>query len=254
LADTDPRVSPRRLSGTRCNHWEHLLPTAENHLIALLPRKDRKRLLSVCEPVQLVLAKVLCEHGGPTEHVYFPKEGFISLVAHVDQHPGLEVGMIGREGMLGAQVVLGVRVAPLHGVVQGTGAAWRIETAAFERELLASEALQRGLHLYIQVLMTQLAASAACLRFHMIGPRMARWLLMTQDRAHSDAFPVTHEFLSYMLGVRRVGITIAAGVLQRAGLIECHRGELKVLDRKGLEAAACSCYASDRRAYSDLID
>jgi CRP-like cAMP-binding protein len=150
-------------------------------------------------------------------------------------------------------VVLGVRVAPLHGVVQGTGAAWRIETAAFERELLASEALQRGLHLYIQVLMTQLAASAACLRFHMIGPRMARWLLMTQDRAHSDAFPVTHEFLSYMLGVRRVGITIAAGVLQRAGLIEYHRGELKVLDRKGLEAAACSCYASDRRAYSDLI-
>ena len=229
------------------------MATAENHLIELLPRKDRKSLLAICEPVQLVLADVLCEPGDPTRHVYFPTDGFISVVAVIAGHPGLEIGMVGREGMLGAQLALGVAAVPMHALVQGAGAAWRIGVGDFRRELSRSAALRRGLNRYIHVLMVQLGTSSACLRFHMIGPRLARWLLMTQDRAHADGFHVTHEFLAYMLGVRRVGITTAAVALQRSGLIVYHRGELTVLDRTGLEAAACSCYASDLAVYAEAI-
>ncbi len=223
---------------------------AENHLIALLPRKDRTRLLALCQQVHLTLAEVLCDPGKPTRHVYFPTTSFISLVTLVEGSPGLEVGMVGAEGMLGSELALGVVTSPLHSVVQGPGAAWRIPVAAFRAELARSPALKRLLDRYVYVLMAQLTDSAGCLRFHQIGPRLARWLLMSQDRARADKFRVTQEFLAYMLGVRRVGITTAAGSLQRAGLIEYHRGEVTVLDRKGLEAAACGCYAADRKAYA----
>ena len=211
------------------------------------------RLLAICEPVELVMEEVLSEVGIPTRYVYFPTEGFISLVTAIKGRPILEVGMIGREGMLGTQLTLGVRAAPLHALVQGPGAAWRIGAVAFRRELALSPALQRGLNRYIYVMMMQLASAASCLRFHEIGQRLARWLLMTQDRAHSDSFHITHEFLAYMLGVRRVGVTTAASVLQRGGLIKYHRGEIQVLNRRGLEAAACSCYADDREAYAKML-
>jgi CRP-like cAMP-binding protein len=229
------------------------LAAVENHLIELLPRTDRQRLIAACEPFPLVLADVLCERGEATRHVYFPTDGFISLVTTIDNHPGLEVGMVGREGMLGAQLALGVVLTPLRALVQGEGTARRIGTGAFRREVAHSAALQRCLNRYLYVLMAQLAASAACLRFHLIGPRLARWLLMSQDRAHSDSFRVTHEFLAYMLGVRRVGVTVAAGALQHSGLIRYHRGAMTVLDRKGLEAAACDCYVADQKAYAEMI-
>lgn len=229
------------------------MATVENHLIELLPRTDRQRLIAACEPFRLVLGDVLCERGEATHHVYFPTDGFISLVTTIDNHPGLEVGMVGREGMLGAQLALGVVSTPLRALVQGEGLAWRIGARAFRREVAHSPALQRCLNRYLYVLMAQLAASAACLRFHLIGPRLARWLLMSQDRAHSDSFRVTHEFLAYMLGVRRVGVTMAAGALQRSGLIRYHRGQMTVLDRTGLEAAACDCYAADQTAYGAMV-
>jgi CRP-like cAMP-binding protein len=229
------------------------LATVENHLIELLPRKARRRLLAICEPVNLSLAEVLGEPGKPTRYVYFPTESFISLVAVVDGSPGVEVGMVGFEGMLGAHVGLGVVSAPFRALVQGEGAAWRVGIAAFRRELTDSKVLQVSLYRYLYVLMAQQTASAGCLRFHMIGQRLARWLLMSQDRAHGNSFHVTHEFLAYMLGMRRVGITTAASVLQRSGLITYRRGELTVLNRSGLEAAACSCYAADRQTYADLL-
>jgi CRP-like cAMP-binding protein len=199
------------------------------------------------------MGEILGEVGMPTPYVYFPTVGFVSLVTADKGRPVLEVGMVGREGMLGAQLVLGVATAPLHAVVQGAGAAWRIGASEFSRELARNSALQRGLNRYVYVTMAQLASSAFCLRFHQIGPRLARWLLMTQDRAHSDSFHITHEFLAYMLGVRRVGITTAASVLQRDGLIKYRRGAIQVLNRRGLKAVACSCYAADREAYVKVL-
>jgi CRP-like cAMP-binding protein len=229
------------------------LPDLKNQLIERLPRHDRVRLLALCEPVPLALAEVLCEPGETTRHVYFPTRGFVSLITLIEGSPGLEVGMVGREGMLGVQLALGVATVPLHALVQGAGSAWRIGVKPFRAELARSPALQRTLGRYAYVLMSQLARSAACLRFHQIGPRLARWLLMSQDRADADAFHVTHEFLAYMLGVRRVGITAAAGALHQLGLIEYHRGQLTVLDRGGLEKAACGCYEVDRTGYAALF-
>ena len=225
----------------------------ENQLIELLPRADRVRLLAACERVQLVLSEVLQEPGTPTRHAYFPTDGFISMLAMSEGHPGVEVGMVGREGMVGANLALGVGTANLRALVQGAGGAWRISAASLKRELAKSKSLQSGLNRYLHVLMGQLATSAACLRYHQIGPRLARWLLMSQDRAGRDTFQVTQEFLAYMLGVRRVGITVAAGALQRSGLIAYHRGDFTVLDRTGLEAAACSCYQTDRQTYAATV-
>jgi CRP-like cAMP-binding protein len=229
------------------------MAVTENHLIALLARRDRMRLIAISESVQLELGTMLCQPGQPTRHVYFPNDSFISLVTAIEGEPGLEVGMVGREGMLGAQLVLGVSSIPLHAVVQGAGTARRIAAAPFRRELAASKALQNALNRYLYVLMAQLATSAACTRFHSVGPRLARWLLMTQDRAHAESFHLTHEFLAHMLGVRRVGITGAASDLQRRGLIGYHRGEITVVDRAGLKEAACGCYAADQRAYDRML-
>jgi CRP-like cAMP-binding protein len=156
--------------------------------------------------------------------------------------------------MVGVQLVLGVVTAPLQALVQGSGGALRVGATAFIAELAANPALRNGLNRYLYVLMNQLASSASCLRFHQLSPRLARWLLMTQDRAHKDSFHVTHEFLAYMLGVRREGVTQAAKLLSDSGLIEYRRGAVRVLNRAGLKAAACSCYATDRRAYGKLLD
>lgn len=226
---------------------------AQNHLIELLPAADRRRVLARCERVPLVMAEVLAEPGSTTAHAWFPVDGFVSLVTRVDRHPGLEVGMVGREGLLGVQLALGVTDTPLRALVQGPGMAWRIGTADFQAELAHSARLQVLVQHYLYVRMAQLAVSAACLRFHRIAPRLARWLLLSHDRAHADQFTVTHEFLATMLGVRRVGITTAAVALQRQGLISYRRGALQVLDRAGLEQAACSCYAAECRVYDGLL-
>jgi len=229
------------------------VPAADNHLIDLLPRPERKRLLALCEPVNLVLRDILVEAVTEPPHVWFPRRGFISLIASTDGKPSLEVGMVGREGMLGTHLALGCTVAPQQALVQGSGSAWRIGSRQFRGELDRSPALRRILNRYVYVVMTQLAGTAACLRFHQIGPRLARWLLMSEDRALSPQFHVTQEFLAYMLGVRRVGVTTAAAALQRQGLITYRRGELTVNDRAGLELAACSCYAVDCGTYHTLL-
>ena len=161
--------------------------------------------------------------------------------------------MVGREGMCGVQVALRVPTQPLHALVQGPGAAWRLTIGAFRRELNRNAALQVIMGRYVYVLMTQLACAAACTRFHQIDARLSRWLLMMQDRAHADTFGVTQEFLGYMLGVRRVGISAAAATLQHQGLIHYRRGRVTVIDRQRLQTASCSCYAEDRRAYAQVM-
>jgi len=230
-------------------HPEGTVADAQNRILEALPRADRVRLMAACEPCVLLQSQVLCEHGDVLRHVYFPVDGSIALVSQIDVHPGVEVGLVGREGMVGAHLALGVAAAPMRAVVQGAGASWRLASAAFNREIARNGPLHRSVDAYVYVAIEQMSAAVACRRFHLIAPRLARWLLMSQDRAHADHFHITHEFLAYMLGVRRVGVTVAAGMLQRAGLIAYHRGEVAVLDRAGLEAAACSCYASDLQAY-----
>jgi len=224
-----------------------------NRLLTALPRKDRQHFLAGCEQVQLVFADVLCEPGDPVRHVYFPTGSYISLVSPVDSHASLEVALVGNEGMHGIALVLGVNVSPLHALVQGEGPALRMSAAPFRRELQHSPALQRGLNRYIYVRMSQFAQTAACTRFHVVEERLARWLLMTQDRAFSDELHITHEFLAFMLGVRRVGITKAAGALQKRKLINYSRGTITVLDRPGLEAAACGCYRADKATYDRIM-
>lgn len=225
------------------------MAAVQNHIIERLPSRERKSLLAVCEPVQLMLGEVLCEADTPAQHVYFPTHGFISLVTQIDSHSGLEMGMVGREGMVGVHLALGVANSPLRALVQGAGASWRVGAGAFNTVLESSPVLQRELNRYVYVLMAQAVTSAGCLRFHLIGPRLARWLLMSGDRAHAVHFHVTHEFLAFMMGVRRVGVTVAANELQRRGLISYRRGAMSVVDREGLENAACSCYAADQAVY-----
>jgi CRP-like cAMP-binding protein len=220
-----------------------------NALLAALPRKDRLHLIAGCEEVSLVLSDVLFEARDRIRNVHFPVSGFISLLTPVDPSTRLEVGLVGDEGMLGTPLVLGVAVSPLQALVQGAGTALRMDAAPFRRELARSAALQQVLDRYLFVRMSQLGQAAGCTRFHLVEARLARWLLMTRDRAHSNRFHITHEFLATMLGVRRAGVTKAASTLQKHRLIRYSRGDIDVLDAVGLEKAACSCYRADRETY-----
>ncbi|QCB45569.1 Crp/Fnr family transcriptional regulator [Hydrogenophaga sp. PAMC20947] len=230
------------------------MPQAENDLIQQLPQAARKRLLDQCEPFDLELSAELSVRGQPLSHAHFPLEGFISLVIDVDDYPALEVGMVGRESMLGSELVLGLAKTPWRALVQGAGKSWRIEAEALRKECIASPELRQVMKTSLLVRLHQQTLASACERFHMLGPRLARWLLMSQDRAQADCFHVTQEFMALMLGVRRVGVTEAAGEFQQNGLIKYHRGELTVLDRSALEAQACSCYAADKLLYKELTE
>ena len=226
---------------------------AINRLLEALPSSDRRRVLAECETVELAFGDLLYTPWERLSHVYFPTTTFISLIMPVDDSDSLEVGLIGNEGMFGIQLVLGVDASPVRAVVQGGGSALRMDAAPFRRELARSQTLQRKIDRYVFVHLSQLAQTAACTRFHVVEARLARWLLMTQDRAHADNFQITQEYLAFMLGVRRVGITKAASSLQKRKLIHYRRGNITVLDRRGLKTASCGCYKADRESYDRIL-
>jgi CRP-like cAMP-binding protein len=206
-----------------------------------------------CDQIDLRFGDVVCESGERIRHVYFPKESFISLLTTLDDGARLEVGIVGDEGMVGTALALGIDVWPQHALVQGAGTAWRMSASAFRNHLKQSSALRHGVDRYIHVLMSQLAQTAACARYHVVEARLARWLLLTRDRAHADQFRLTHEFLAYMLGVRRAGITRAANILQARGLIDYSRGEISILDGARLQRASCSCYRQAIGMYEQAL-
>jgi len=226
---------------------------ATNLLLASLPRKEYQSFLARCEPVELVSSEILGEPGKRVRYVYFPVSSFISLVAPIDSQDSMEVGMVGNEGMLGLNLALGVKFSLLRALVQGAGTALRMDADQFLQIYEKSAILQQKLKAYAYVRMTQLSQTAGCNRFHVVEARLARWILMTRDCAHSNEFHITHEFLSYMLGVRRAGITESAGMLQKKKLISYSRGHLKILDRSGLETAACGCYQASKATYKKIL-
>jgi CRP-like cAMP-binding protein len=217
---------------------------AVNHLLAALPRNDLARLLPALAPVSLKFGEILYEPNQPIPHVYFPIDCLVSLLVPTDGRQLLEVGMVGHEGMVGASIALSMPSSSLHALVQGGGSALRMSAKRFRSELESCPALQRLAHRYLHALMAQISETAACNHFHVVEARLARWLLMTRDRMRSAEFRMTHDFLAQMLGVRRVGVTEAAGALQTRKLIEYARGQIRILDHPGLEAACCGCYTA----------
>jgi CRP-like cAMP-binding protein len=227
--------------------------STDNLLIRQLPKVARKRLLDQCDFFELVMSAELNMRGQPLSHAHFPTDGFLSLVIDMEHYPTLEMSMVGHESMVGAEVVLGHAAAPWRAIVQGGGHSWRITAKALRKECAISPALQHLIHTSLLLRLHQQATALACERFHLIAPRLARWLLMSQDRAQSDRFHATHDNMASMLGVRRVGITVAAGELQSHGLIHYRRGEVTVLDHAGLKARACPCYAKDLALHKALF-
>jgi len=215
-----------------------------------MSRKDYRKLLPVLEPVKLDFGQVLYESQTRIRHVYFPNDCFVSMLTDVDNGRAAEVGLIGSEGMIGLPVALGIAISPFRAVVQGGGAAMRMKIADFRREFSDSAALKRELFLFTHLLMIQIAQTAACNRFHPVSQRMARWILMTSDRIKSNEFRITQEFLALMLGVRRVGVSVAASGLRERKLLAYRRGSFTILNHRGLAAAACGCYKKINDVYS----
>ncbi len=227
---------------------------ATNRLIDSLPIKEKNHLIGQCDVVVWEFGEVLCLANEKITHIYFPISGFASLLVVVDSDHPLEVGLVGNEGMMGVNIVLGVETAYSQYIVQGAGTALSIPVNKFRKLLVNSPVLLTVLKHYIAVLLQQVTLAGVCLHFHTIESRLARSLLMTQDRSHKNEFYLTHAFLAQMLGVRRSGVSLAAQSLQRHHLIDYARGNIRVVDRAGLEKASCRCYLAMNDAYKQILN
>lgn len=223
-----------------------------NRLLAALPKTEFNILSAKMETIPLVFGEPIYEAGEAIKRIYFPESGIISLLSEVDKDSTLEVGIVGSEGLTGVSVFLGVANSPNRALVQGGGFARTMSPRAFLAACKSSEKLSHAVRRFIHSLLTQISQSAVCNRYHLIEDRLSRWLLMTHDRMRADEFQITQEFLSNMLGVRREAVNKAAGHLQRLGLISYKRGHLTVIDRPGLEAAACPCYKLVKKEYDKV--
>jgi CRP-like cAMP-binding protein len=239
------------LEASRKTQARAAAPVRSNALIAGATQSRRGALMRLLEPVAVRFGDILQEPDA-IRHVYFPVDCLVSLFAPLSDRLAVEVGMVGSEGMVGVSLALGVGESSVQALVQGSGTALRMQAGAFRRELQRNAPLRAGVGRYVHLLMGQLSQTGACNAFHPIEARCARWLLMTRDRMHSNELELTHEFLARMLGVRRVGVTVAAGNLQRRGLIAYSRGKITILDGEQLAASACECYPALRKLYASV--
>jgi len=226
---------------------------AGNRLLASLAARDRAAVMAGCARVQLHFGQVLGEPGERLGFVYFPVTCLISETSPADRGVAIETGMIGNEGMFGATIALGIDVAPLHALTRAAGLALRMSAAGLRRELASRPALRSILQRYCYVLLQQTAQTASCTHYHTLEARLAKCLLMAQDRSRRALLDLTHQFLAKMLGVRRVGVTHAAGHLQALGLIHYHRGKVTIVDLVGLKSRSCQCYVADLRCYDAAL-
>lgn len=224
-----------------------------NRLLDDLPARELRRMVAGSELTTLRRGKILHEKNCLISHVYFPLSACFAEVARVSKHPSIGLVQIGNEGMLGATQILGVEAAPLRAIVQRAGTALCMDARTFREALLKNPALHQIIGRYLYVLLEQFTQNTACTRFHDVEARLVRWMLFAHDRAAADHFQLTHQILADMLGVQRSAVTIAAGILQQRNLISYSRGDITILNRKGLEAICCECYEAVTISYKRLI-
>jgi CRP-like cAMP-binding protein len=224
-----------------------------NALLAVLPKGERERLFSHLEPISMKLGQVVYESGSRQEYVYFPTTAIVSLLYVMEDGASAEIAVVGKEGIVGISLFMGGETTASRAVVQSAGAAFRLSGQLMKREFMRAGPMQHLFLRYTQALLTQMAQTAVCNRHHSVDQQLCRWLLLSLDRLPSNKLAMTQELIANMLGVRREGVTEAAGKLQSAGLIQYSRGQITVLDRPRLEARACECYAVVRRESDRLL-
>lgn len=225
----------------------------QNHLLAALPQSEGERLFPYLEWVPLPLGEALYESGGRLNHVYFPTTAIVSLLYVMENGASAEIAVVGNDGIVGIALFMGGETMPNRAVVQSAGHAYRLKGQVLQQEFNRSGALQHLLLRYTLALLAQMAQTAVCNRHHSVDQQLCRWLLLSLDRLSSNELTMTQELIANMLGVRREGVTEAAGNLQSAGLIRYNRGRITVLDRPGLEARVCECYEVVRKEFSRLL-
>ena len=224
-----------------------------NRLLASLPADERRELAPFLEPVQLLLGEVLYESGGRPSYLYFPTDSIVSMLYVLENGASAEIAVTGNEGVVGISLFMGGETTPSRAVVQGAGSAYRLKASIIKEEFHRGRELQHALLRFTQALITQMAQTAVCNRHHSVDQQLCRWLLLSLDRLPSNQLEMTQELIANMLGVRRVGVTEAAGKLHAAGLINYHRGHIVVLDRERLEKRVCECYAVVKKEYDRLL-
>jgi CRP-like cAMP-binding protein len=224
----------------------------ENHLLKALPKEERDRWLPHLEWVDMPLGSVLYESGGKLDHVYFPTTSIVSLLYVMEDGDSAEIAVVGNEGIVGISLFMGGESTPSRAVVQSAGQGFRMSSAVIKEEFKRAPVLHLLLR-YTQALITQMSQTAVCNRHHSLDQQLCRWLLLSLDRLKSSELVMTQELISNMLGVRREGVTESALKLQKAGLIRYTRGRITVLDRPGLEARCCECYAVVKKEYDRLL-
>lgn len=247
-----PVRAGNRVPGKKLQSENASLPQ-HNGLLAALPTAERERIFPQLEHIELPVGHVICESGQAMRHAYFPTTALVSLLYMLENGASAEIAIVGNDGMVGVSLFMGGDSTPTSSVVQSAGHCFRLKAQTLKEEFGQSAALRQRLLMYTQAMIAQMAQTAVCYRHHCVGQQLSRWLLLSLDRLKSNELHMTQERLASMLGVRREGVTEAAGKLQAAGVIQYSRGRIRVLDRPGLEQSTCECYAVVKHEFARLL-